>query len=254
MPIHTIYSHKGGQGVTSISAALATLTANTGHRTLIIDTGTDQAAVHGITTDKWAALGDYLTTTAVTLDDITTNIGERLDPDQRTRPLRHRHHRHHPNRTTRTTHRNTHRGNTMNAAPFQLEPVDGLITISAGQTPTANIHHPESNYCRYYWVPIIGPGAWITWANLVAWLPMEAPLATLLGVFRRTNQLLTQAIHSDNEVFKKTSETGWQRREPVEQDVSIEVAALTMRCRSRPHTLGCSKRLQQNLAVESINN
>jgi Mrp family chromosome partitioning ATPase len=79
MPIHTIYSHKGGQGVTTITAALATLTANTGHRTLIIDTGTDQAAVHGITIDKWAALGDYLTTTAVTLDDITTNIGELLD-------------------------------------------------------------------------------------------------------------------------------------------------------------------------------
>ena len=79
MPILTIYSHKGGQGVTTIAAALATLTANAGHRTLIIDTGTDQVAVHGITTDKWAALGDYLTTTAVTLDDITTNIGDRLD-------------------------------------------------------------------------------------------------------------------------------------------------------------------------------
>jgi cellulose biosynthesis protein BcsQ len=79
MPILTIYSHKGGQGVTTIAAALATLTANAGHKTLIIDTGTDQAAVHGITTDKWAALGDYLTTTAVTLDDITTHIGDRLD-------------------------------------------------------------------------------------------------------------------------------------------------------------------------------
>jgi hypothetical protein len=59
----------------------------------------------------------------------------------------------------------------MNTTPFRLEPVDGLITITAGHTPTANIHHPESSYCRYYWVPIIGPGAWITWANLVAWLP-----------------------------------------------------------------------------------
>ena len=74
MPIVSIYSHKGGQGVTTIAATLATLTANAGHRTLIIDTGTDQAAIHGLTTDKWAALGDYLTTTTVTLDDITTNI------------------------------------------------------------------------------------------------------------------------------------------------------------------------------------
>jgi hypothetical protein len=79
MPIHTIYSHKGGQGVTTITAALATLTANTGQRTLIIDTGTDQAAVHRLSIDKWAALGDYLTSTAVTLNDITTTIGERLD-------------------------------------------------------------------------------------------------------------------------------------------------------------------------------
>jgi MinD-like ATPase involved in chromosome partitioning or flagellar assembly len=79
MPILTIYSHKGGQGVTTIAAALATLTANAGHRTVIIDTGNDQAAVHAITTDKWAALSDYLTTTAVTLDDITTRLGDRLD-------------------------------------------------------------------------------------------------------------------------------------------------------------------------------
>jgi hypothetical protein len=59
----------------------------------------------------------------------------------------------------------------MNTAPFRIEPADGLITITAGHTPTTNIHHPESNYCRYYWVPVIGPAAWITWANLVAWLP-----------------------------------------------------------------------------------
>jgi hypothetical protein len=59
----------------------------------------------------------------------------------------------------------------MNPAPFRIEPADGLITITAGHTPPANIHHPESNYCRYYWVPVIGPAAWIAWANLVAWLP-----------------------------------------------------------------------------------
>ena len=61
----------------------------------------------------------------------------------------------------------------MNPAPFRIEPADGLIiTITAGHTPTANVHDPESNYCRdFYWVPVIGPAAWITWANLVAWLP-----------------------------------------------------------------------------------
>lgn len=59
----------------------------------------------------------------------------------------------------------------MNAAPFRIEPVDGLITITARHTAAPNIHSPESSYCRYYWVPVIGPAAWITWANLVAWLP-----------------------------------------------------------------------------------
>jgi hypothetical protein len=59
----------------------------------------------------------------------------------------------------------------MNAAPFRIEPADGLITITAGHTPAANIHHPESSYCRYYWVPVIGSSAWLIWANLVAWLP-----------------------------------------------------------------------------------
>lgn len=81
MPIITIYSHKGGQGVTTTTAALATLTANAGHKTLIIDTGTDQAAVHGIANvaDRWAGLGDYVASTAVTLADITTRITDRLD-------------------------------------------------------------------------------------------------------------------------------------------------------------------------------
>ncbi len=37
----------------------------------------------------------------------------------------------------------------MNAATnFRLEPVDGLITIAAAYTPTANIHDPDSTYSR----------------------------------------------------------------------------------------------------------
>ena len=59
----------------------------------------------------------------------------------------------------------------MTAAPFRIEPADGLITITAGYTPATNIHLPESNYCRYYWVPVIGSSAWLIWANLVACLP-----------------------------------------------------------------------------------
>ena len=37
----------------------------------------------------------------------------------------------------------------MNATPnFRLEPVDGLITIAAAYTPTANIHDTDSTYSR----------------------------------------------------------------------------------------------------------
>ena len=33
-------------------------------------------------------------------------------------------------------------------APFRLSPVDGFITITAGYTPSVNIHDPDSIYCR----------------------------------------------------------------------------------------------------------
>ena len=60
----------------------------------------------------------------------------------------------------------------MNAAPnFRLEPVDGLITIAAAYTPTANIHDPDSTYSRYYWPSTTGPTGFLAWSQLAAWLP-----------------------------------------------------------------------------------
>ena len=59
----------------------------------------------------------------------------------------------------------------MKHAPFTLEPVDGLINIAGGHTPHTHIHDPESSYCRYYIVPIVGCSVYILWANLVAWVP-----------------------------------------------------------------------------------
>ena len=32
--------------------------------------------------------------------------------------------------------------------PFDLIPIDGLITVTAGYTPTANIHEPDSTYAQ----------------------------------------------------------------------------------------------------------
>ena len=77
--ITVIYAHKAGQGVTTIAATLATLTARTGKRTLLIDTGTDLPAVLGISEPNRPGLADYLTDNTITLADIVTPVGENLD-------------------------------------------------------------------------------------------------------------------------------------------------------------------------------
>ena len=77
--ITVIYAHKAGQGVTTIAATLAPLTARTGKRTLLVDTGTDLAAALGINEGDRPGLADYLTDTTVTLADIVTPITENLD-------------------------------------------------------------------------------------------------------------------------------------------------------------------------------
>ena len=56
-------------------------------------------------------------------------------------------------------------------APFRLSPVDGFITITAGYTPSVNIHDPDSIYCRYYWLPEIGPSAYLLFVLANAWMP-----------------------------------------------------------------------------------
>jgi hypothetical protein len=56
-------------------------------------------------------------------------------------------------------------------ATFTLSPFEGLITVTAGFTPTANIHEAESSYAAYYILPEIGPSAFLAWTHLVAWLP-----------------------------------------------------------------------------------
>jgi CobQ/CobB/MinD/ParA nucleotide binding domain len=79
MPILTISATKGGQGVTTIAAALATLTAHTGARTLLIDTGGDLAAILGRTEHHGPGLADYLANPNVTLADITIPISDQLE-------------------------------------------------------------------------------------------------------------------------------------------------------------------------------
>jgi cellulose biosynthesis protein BcsQ len=77
--ITVIYAHKAGQGVTTIAATLATLTACRHKRTLLVDTGTDLPAVLGIREGHRPGLADYLTDTNITLADIVTSVSESLD-------------------------------------------------------------------------------------------------------------------------------------------------------------------------------
>ena len=79
MPILTISATKGGQGVTTIAGALATLTAHTGARTLLIDTGGDLAAILGRPEHHGPGLADYFANPNITLADITIPISDRLD-------------------------------------------------------------------------------------------------------------------------------------------------------------------------------
>ena len=55
--------------------------------------------------------------------------------------------------------------------PFQIEPTDGLITVTAAYTPSTHTHDPESMYFRYYWLPETGPSAYLAFLLLNAWLP-----------------------------------------------------------------------------------
>ena len=81
MPITALYATKGGQGVTTTTAALALLTAQTGHRTLLVETGDDLPAVLGLAdnTDQ-PGLAEYVEPASRTnLADITTPAAENLD-------------------------------------------------------------------------------------------------------------------------------------------------------------------------------
>ena len=62
--------------------------------------------------------------------------------------------------------------------PPTITTVDGLITITAGFTPSSHVHEPDSVYCRYFVVPIIGAGPIVTWARLAEYLP-ESDLEAL---------------------------------------------------------------------------
>jgi MinD-like ATPase involved in chromosome partitioning or flagellar assembly len=79
MPIITVHATKGGQGVTTITAALGVLHAQAGLRTLLIDTGGDLPAILGKPEPLSVGLSDYLIDPTITLGDITITVSEGLD-------------------------------------------------------------------------------------------------------------------------------------------------------------------------------
>ena len=81
MPITAIYATKGGQGVTTTTAALGILSAHAGRRTLLVDTGHDLPAVLGLQDNPdRPGLAEYVEPASrITLADITTPVAGNLD-------------------------------------------------------------------------------------------------------------------------------------------------------------------------------
>ena len=53
------------------------------------------------------------------------------------------------------------------------DPRTGLITITAGYTPTTNIHEPDWTYAQFYLLPVIGPLSYLAWQRLNLYLPAD---------------------------------------------------------------------------------
>ena len=79
--IITVHGPKGGQGTTTIAAALALITARIGSRTLLVDTAGDLPAILATTNPTGPGLTDYLHPHRcdLTLDDVVQNVTENLD-------------------------------------------------------------------------------------------------------------------------------------------------------------------------------
>ena len=131
----------------------------------------------------------------------------------------------------------------MNAAPtFRLEPVDGLITIVAAYTSTANIHDPDSTYSRNYWLPELGPSAYLLFVLANAWMPPDVDasitvkydefahsVGTAPGRLAKSLQRLA-GFHLAHTLPATPATLYLKRRAPTLSD--NQLARLALRCRT----------------------
>lgn len=129
---------------------------------------------------------------------------------------------------------------TTTATTTPIQPRHGLITLTAGYTPTTHVHHPDSLYVRTFWTPLLGIGPTATWDRLTEHLPLndhatnELPydeLAHSLGLsparFTKTLRRLIN-FHLINHHPDTPHTLGVLRRAPSLHDTQI--ARLTERC------------------------
>ena len=135
--------------------------------------------------------------------------------------------------------------------PFRLEPTDGFITITAGYTPTVNIHEPDSTYCRYYWLPEIGPSAYLLFVLADAWMPnsedatitvnydeLAHSVGTAPGRLNKSLQRLA-GFHLAHTLPDQPSTLYLKRRAPTLND--NQLARLALRC---PTAAACHDELR----------
>ena len=69
----------------------------------------------------------------------------------------------------------------MNTPTILTPNPSGLITVTAGYTPSTNIHEPDSTYAQFYTLPVVGPLSFLAWQRLNMWLPADDTAAIAIG-------------------------------------------------------------------------
>ena len=53
------------------------------------------------------------------------------------------------------------------------DPTTGLVTVTAGYTPSNHVHTPDSTYAQFYTTPTIGPLCYLAWSRLNMWIDTD---------------------------------------------------------------------------------